>query len=275
MTNLKRQRGAAILLVALGTFVLDTEEAIGTIIIAIRTPAEIVVAADSMGTFFRKGPELTKPVCKIFTVADAAFAVSGLTKNTARGFDAETLVARVLARRHSISEAADQVEADLRTRITHELEQQKQNEPDVFAKSMGGEDGYVTSVLIAALEGDILVAVGIGFKAATGTSRGITVSSSRLACPGDCPAGVFMFYLGDRRPIDRYFREHGSDFAMSPAAAAPFFVQLVIEAGSPGVGPPIDVLVISKQGVSWPALKKSCGGPPSGYERSNESPSGQ
>lgn len=272
MTNLKQQRGARILLVALATFVLNTQEAIGTTIVAIRTPVEIAIAADSMGIFLGKGPESTKPVCKIFTVVDAAFAVSGLTKNPARGFDAETLVARVLARRRSILEAVDQIEAELRTGIGHELGQQKQHEPDLFAKSIGGEGGYVTSVLIATLEGDTLVAVGIGFKAATSTSGAITVSPSRLACPGDCPSGVFTFYLGERRPIDRYIREHGHGFAMSPAAASPFFVRLVIEAGLPGVGPPIDVLVISKQGISWPSVKRPCGGPPSGYDGPNEAP---
>jgi len=72
-------------------------------------------------------------------------------------------------------------------------------------------------------------------------------------------------FLGEHRAIDRHVAEHGVDDRMPAAAAAPFLVQLVIDAGSKAVGPPVDVLVIDGQGMSWPSRKAGCGDAPAGF----------
>jgi hypothetical protein len=108
----------------------------------------------------------------------------------------------------------------------------------------------------------------VSFKASQDPAGNISVSTSRLTCPGDCPSGVLAFYLGNWRLIGHYTSEHAQHLTMAPAAAARFLVQLVIDARVPGVGPPIDVLVISKSGMSWQALKEECRGVASGFQGS-------
>lgn len=60
-----------------------------TTIAGIRRPAQVVIAADSLGTARGYRIESTPPVCKIFTVKDTAFAIAGLVKDPAWNFDAE------------------------------------------------------------------------------------------------------------------------------------------------------------------------------------------
>jgi hypothetical protein len=268
MTRTKHRRTLRSLVIACAVFTLGISTAGATTIVGIRTPDEIVIAADSMGTFRGGGgPDSTKPVCKVFTVQDVGFAISGLTKGPIHGLNAEILVADAISRRQSISQVADAIENELSRVIRHELERQKQDELDLFSKSVAGEDGYVTSVLLGVLEGGVPVAVGIGFKASQGAAGRVTVGTSRLMCPGDCPSGVFTFFLGERGPIDNYTKSHGKNMSMPPAPGARFLVQVVIDAGVPTVSAPIDVLTISKQGVSWSAVKNGCGGAPSGWEK--------
>jgi 20S proteasome alpha/beta subunit len=76
-----------------------------TCIVGIRTPKIVVIAADSMGTFKGYDPETVRPVCKIFRVREAGFAIAGLTKDPVRGFDLERIVAEALWYRSSISNA--------------------------------------------------------------------------------------------------------------------------------------------------------------------------
>jgi hypothetical protein len=253
----------ALVIMALGAPVAEA-----TIIIGIRTPDEVVIAADSMGTFQGFYPETTGPVCKVFTVGGVGFAVGGLAKSPRGGFDAAAVVARALSGRRSLFQAVAAIEGELRIHIAQELERQRHEDPKFFAKTVEGEDGSVASVLLGALEGDVPVAIAVGFKASYDPAGRISVSTSRLTCPGDCPSGVLTFYLGNRSPIAHYTGEHAQPLEMPPVAAARFLAQLVIDARVPGVGPPIDVLVITKSGISWQALKEECGGVPSGFQSS-------
>jgi len=268
MPNLGTQKFVLDLAIVLGVVALSAPCADATIIIGMRTPEEVVIAADSVGTFSGQYPETTTRVCKVFTVRGVGFAVGGLAKSPRGGLDADAVVARALSGRQSLLQAVTVIEAELRLHISQELERQKREEPKLFSETVEGEDGRVTSVLLGAFEGNVPVAVCVSFKAAKDPAGKISVSTSRLTCPGDCPSGVLTFYLGNWRPIERYTTEHDQYLKMPPAAAARFLVQLVIDAQVPGVGPPIDVLVISKSGMSWQALKEGCGGVPSGFQGS-------
>lgn len=268
MPNRGKQKLILILSIVVGVIALSMPFADATIIVGIRTPEEVVIAADSVGTFGGRYPEMTKPVCKIFIVRGVGFAVGGLARSPRGGLDADAVVARALSERQSLFQAVTVIEAELGLHISQELERQKREEPKLFSETAEGEDGRVTSVLLGAFEGNVPVAVCVSFKASQDPAGKISVSTSRLTCPGDCPSGVLTFYLGNWRPIERYTSEHDQHLKMPPAAAARFLVQLVIDARVPGVGPPIDVLVISKSGMSWQALKEGCGGVPSGFQGS-------
>ena len=267
----RHPKGRCLLCLSLALFImaLGAPSAEATIIVGIRTPEQVVIAADSLGTFHGLYPETTNEACKVAAVEGVGFAVAGLAKSPRGGLDAEAVIARALSGRRSLLQAVTAIQVELRTHIAQELERQRREDPRFFAKTVEGEDGVVTSILVGALEGDVPVAVALDFKASYDPAGKIAVSTSRLACPGDCPSGVLTFYLGNWRPIQRYVSEHGQPSEMPPAAAARFLAQLAIDARAPGVGPPIDVLVISKSGIFWQALKGECGGAASGVPGSS------
>jgi hypothetical protein len=234
-----------------------------TTIAGIRTPAEVVIAADSLGTERGYRIESTKPVCKIFTVKDTAFAVAGLAKAPAWNFDAVSLVADSLRRQYRLTETANDLAERFTAMLGSYLERLKKWNPDLYGKFLEEQDGSITSILLAAYEGDQPVAIAMLFSASEETGGRLRISTTRKACPGDCPDGVMYFFLGERRPIERYIAEHGRD-RLSPArSGAPFLVQLAIDGEPKFAGPPVDVIVIDRQGVSWPSRKEGCGVAPS------------
>ena len=79
-----------------------------------------------------------------------------------------------------------------------------------------------------------------------------------LRCPGDCPNGVYSFFLGERSAIDRYVVDHGRALRMSPEDGAQFLVKLEIDAGAPGVGGPVDAVRVSSSGAEWLSVKPEC-----------------
>ena len=241
---------------------LSPPSAHATIIVGIRTPTQAIIAADSMGTARGYRIESTRPVCKIFTVKDTAFAIAGLVKNSTLDFDAERLTAQCLRRQDRLTEAANDLTERLTGMLGSYLERLKTGNPSLYSKLLEEENGTITSILLAAYEGDRPVAIGMAFRATEDPGGRVRIASTRVTCPGDCPNGVMYFLFGERRPIDRYIAEHGKDRLVPDRSGASFLVQVAIDGGSKRVGPPIDVIVVDRQGVSWPARKEGCGGEP-------------
>ncbi len=262
MTGL-RAISFAVSLIVSGT-ALFLPAARATTIVAIRTPEKVVIAADSLGTARGNRIESNQLTCKVFSVNDRGFAVSGLTKAQPGDFDAAKEVADILAQRSSLGEAVNDIAERITSMLESHLRQMKRTNPSLYAKSLEGEGGNITSILLAAHEGGSPVIAALAFRGTEGSGGAIRISADRLACPGDCPDGTMFIILGERRPIDRYISEKGKDRLLPPESGAPFLVQLVIDAGSMRVGPPVDVLLIDRHGVSWPARKEGCGGAPSG-----------
>lgn len=246
---------------------ISTTSGQSTTIVGIRTPELVVIAGDSVGTFRGGSPEKTRLVCKVFTVGGAGFAISGLSRDVHRGFDAEAIVASALWHRESIRGAMIEIQNELSNALLAELERLKKEDPTVYEKSLQGLGGYVISVLIAAFEGREPVASAIAFKGQENPSGRIGLTTIYLNCPGDdCPGGTLTFFLGERGAIDRYTAKHGKNFNMPPEEGAPFLVELEIMAGTSGVGPPIDVLKITKEGPFWVTRKAGCADSPVGFK---------
>lgn len=233
-----------------------------TTIAGIRTPEQMVIAADSLGTARGYRIESTQPVCKIFTVKDTAFAIAGLVKDPVWNFDAENLTADSLRQQNRLAETANDLVERLTAMLGSYLERLKKRNPYLYGKLLEEQDGTITSILLSAYEGDQPVAIGMSFRASEETGGHVRITATQVSCPGDCPDGVMYFFLGERRPIERHIAEHGRDHLLPASSGAPFLVQLVIDGGSKQVGPPIDVIVIDGHGVSWPARKEGCGGAP-------------
>lgn len=222
-----------------------------TTIVAIRTPEVFIIAADSAATFKGGGkPTTERSVSKIFQRCGVLYAMSGLTKDPNRGFDPKSIISASLSVSQSLHSTVANLEAILSESLREELLKLQKEEPVLFRDAVEGPDGG-TSVLLASFEKGETVAIGIQFRAEIDSYGKLVIRTNRLSCPGDCQDGTYTFFLGNRMAIDKYVTEHGRYFSMPPEKAATFMVQLEIDAGTLGVGPPIEVVRLDKDGITW------------------------
>src|SRR3990172_7994929 len=105
-----------------------------TTVVGIRTPEQVVIAADSLGTARGYRIESSQPVCKIFTVKHTAFAIAGLVKYPAWYFDAENLTADTLRRQNRLTETGNNLGERLTAMLGSYLERLKKGNPYLYGK---------------------------------------------------------------------------------------------------------------------------------------------
>lgn len=222
-----------------------------TTIVAIRTPELFIIAADGKSTFKGSGsPPTWRSVSKVFQEGRVLWAISGLTKDVERGFNPAETIAAFVQNSPSFLNELTNLEAILSKSLKEELAKLRIEEPLLFRDSIEG-DNAGTSILFACFEKEEPVAIAVQFLGAVDPDGQLVIKKTRLACPADCSGGTYTFFLGHHKAIDKYVTEHGKHFAMSPEESVKFMVQLEIDAKTPGVGPPIDVVRLDKNGVEW------------------------
>jgi hypothetical protein len=222
---------------------------LATTIFAIRTSSVFVIAADSEQTGEGGGkPDTRRSGRKIFAKGHVLYALGGLVKDPNRGYDPENTIAASLEETQSFQSAAEKVETIFNA-FKEELLRLQTEEPILFRKEIERDDGG-TSVLLASFEKEEALAVAIGFRGKLGSDGKLLVERSRLACPGDCPNGVMVFYVGSHKASQRYLAENGMP-TLPLEEAVRFMVQLEIDAKTPGVGPPIVVVRLDRNGIHW------------------------
>ena len=230
-----------------------------TSIVAIHTPDQVVIAADSEQTLRGGGlPTNRQTVCKIYQEGDALIAISGLAGDPARGLDPVQIVAAVLHDKNSFKKTINLIKRKLSVALRAELERLRVDDPALFSQMLEDSEKNGTAVFFTFLEYDVPVAAVIGIYPSIHERHRLALTSKRLTCPGDCPDGVYTFFLGERKAIDRYVAENGKHFSMGPDEIVRFMVQLEIDAGTPGVGPPIDVVQLDKAGIKWLSPRPGC-----------------
>ena len=238
-----------------------------TSIICIRSPESIVIAADSMLTV--KNGEKTGAVqseCKIRQAGDSFFTLSGLYKDPVREFDVIRIINDSLNINKKLSQGADAVAARVSADLLVEINRLKSESSDDY-NTIKTRGGVLTSILLAGFENGKAEVIFLKFKPAVAATGETVIKIERNSCPGDCnPENVQAFYLTDMKAIDDYLKKGGKIDWLAPEKAAKFLVGLVIDAHTPGVAPPIDLLRIDGNGPLWIERKPECpeiSGPPS------------
>ena len=239
--------------VVVASILVASAPVFATTIVAIRTPDSVVLAADSRGTF-AGGGETTRNVCKIRRVGDRFFAVAGLSEDPGRGFSAVNIVRRALQASDGVMNAATSAAEAMKDPLKHELTRLAAEDKGLLERSLR----KLPSVIVIGADNGVRAAAGFHFETQGNNHSPEELNLRTLRCPGDCPNGVYTFFVGERSTIDRYVAAHGRAFGMSPEDGAQFLVKLEIEAGTPGVGGPIDAVRVSSSGAEWLSVKPEC-----------------
>jgi len=229
----------------------------GTSVVVIRTPQEVVIAADSAVIIQGDGlTPSTGSACKIFAVDDKLyFAVSGIVNDSHTGFHVPEIVASIARQGGAPSAMQTKIETEVTAAVLRELPEVKIRDPQGFEK-LAKAPGAV-SVMLAGID------KGVPF--ATSFSLGLTRSADgsaapvilRDSCPGNCASGVRAFEVGESAAIEQ-LRKSGGMPALPMPELARYLVQAEIDSRAPNVGGPIDVLRITPEGPIWVQKKSSC-----------------
>jgi Proteasome subunit len=232
-------------------------QARATTIVVIRTPDEVVIAADSAATVHEDGGRnVTESVCKIYGLdANLFFAVSGLVNDRLAGFSIPAIVAFVSGGGGNISAKLARAEGAVRDAVLIELPRVKARDPVGYADLIHAK-GAVT-VMLAGIEGGVPMAASFSLGLEVSPEGSVETTMIRDSCPGNCPSGTRAFWFGEGAAIDRLRAGRGLP-KLPMLELAHYLVQLEIDAGAPSVGEPIDVLRITPNGAVWVQRKLSC-----------------
>src|SRR5262245_33054597 len=217
-----------------------------TSIVSSRTLDEVVIGADSLGTFDDGKRIVTRNVCKIHEHAGVVFAIAGVEVNSATGFNAATLIADEAAKGRPISETIRAIETVINPNLMRALEWQRKERPEMYQRRGIDKQELPLSFLLAGLETGAPVLYARAFKS-DGTIQRV-----------DSPNGEFTLWIGKSAAIERFRAERKRRVYHSPVDFVRVLVQLEIDDDEPTVGGPIDLVRITRDGTEWVQRKSEC-----------------
>lgn len=229
----------------------------GTTIVVIRTPDEVVIAADSAGTIRGDGlSATTESVCKVYELDSRFyFAVSGLVNDPQSGFNIPEIVAAADRDGGSLAARLARMEREVTDAVLRELPQLRKRDPKGYEEIVTSK-GAVT-VMLAGIDGGSPVATSFSLGLTRSANGMMETSITRDSCPGNCPSGVRAFWFGEGGAIERLC-DGGAMPKLGMPELARYLVQAEIDARAPNVAGPIDVLRVLSQGPQWVQRKQSC-----------------
>ena len=252
-------------MVGLAVIWLLVPEYLGATAIAlIRTPDEIVAAADSKQTMdvFLPGFVSTRDVCKIHKIRDHFyFAVAGyrgvVDPLTGSGiFTVEHAVLRSHKADLSIRENVDVFERSIASFLVKNLGERQRDNPEHFKRNFSILSK--SDVVFFGIEREVMVVHLLQFRAQAEAQ--VTIIPTRWMCPGDCQDPTLVpLFLGVRDAMETKFwteTRFNKDDGLPKNAEA--LVDAAIAANPQGVGGPIDILRITREKSSWIAVKPEC-----------------
>ncbi len=226
-----------------------------TSIIVVRTPDVVYLGADSK-TITGGQPVTDRKTCKIHQADELFFAVAGFAGDQRRGFNVPEIVARAAKNGFTIREMVRRSEEAIVEQLTGELVRLKNEAPETYEKVVKGSGGTALALAFAGYEdGATLVIIS---QFATRNENPHSVFIKRDSCPGNCPFGVKTFFLGSYQAIARYIAGKTGEGDMEPIEAIRYLIELEMKENPQGVGGPVDILQIDRQGPKWIQKKDEC-----------------
>lgn len=234
----------------------------GTSIVAIWTPGEVVVGADSKQITFdvRTKTQTIQSVCKIIRLNNLFYAYSGgVTEHSQTGFNIQRIAEEAFRPNLNILAKAQRFESMVEDPLIRALEVVRKDDPAYFEKER--LKGEVVQMLIVGLENGKPVLSVRGFKIVSLPSASVQLQTSRRDCPSvECSGEGTYILMGHHEAIDRMLRARPFNTIWSHGliSAVSFLVSIEIFEKSDVVGSPIDILRIDKDGARWIQGKSEC-----------------
>lgn len=246
------------LLRLLALMLLLVGRAAATTIVAVKTPNEIVIGADSKvtDTF---GNAFANQACKIVQAGNLFFAYEGLARDRRTGFD----IAKIAAQSLQLKPNATAVEkvsiftGFVTSQLFAELLSLKQHDPETYREKIEGGQTFL-KILVAGFEGNRPLLFVRQFRAVSLSRGTIGVIVVPDDCLSDCAGYPVIRSLGETAAIDGLPEETPGFWENGIVEGVRRLIETEIAARSEYVGPPVDILRIDKTGARWIQRKQAC-----------------
>jgi hypothetical protein len=222
----------------------------GTAIVIAAKSDQIAVAADSKVLL---GPDLVSSSdCKIKQCEDAFFAIAGHRRVELTDFDAIYIATEACRTTSNIADRMSKFETLVEAALSNMLRASQQRDRIYFEISL--RDKTVLQAAFFGFERGSPYLNVRSYKCRMSSGQ-VVVDVERQGCHSQCD---MLTILGESRAIEQYVSQTPSYKKRKPIELVKKFVELEI-ADKPGVvGPPIDVLQITKTGAVWKQRKQDC-----------------
>lgn len=242
-------------LIALILLPLLTSQGFATSIVAVRSPTEIVVAADSMERWAGDQRAPTT-VCKIRQFGHWFFAFAGVSQDINVKFKVIDIASQASKEAGNVRMAADNFERAILKALPPVLENAARVFPDFYTQHIDAKDAL--SAIFFGFEGGVAhlhlrLFIPTGFQIGLGTIKNIRVDY------GEEKPGISYLLLGVSE-FTNQFTYRNPDFFLktSFADAARWLVEMEIVSAPQSAGPPVDVVRITGEGAQWIQKKQEC-----------------
>ncbi|HAM50308.1 MAG TPA: hypothetical protein DCP92_06290 [Nitrospiraceae bacterium] len=248
---------------------LISSTAFATSIVAIRNNDEIVIGADSKTTLTQMsdsvGEQGSVAKCKIVQAGNFFFASAGSagigplesSGNLDPEFNLKEVIAKGLRGNARIADKVKNLEKILVGNLSQIAEKARQDNAAFFIERF--VDHTIHTFIIAGVDNDQLVLLVRTFKLIISPSGSLSFEIGRFTCPGDCDSPFITLFEGQTEAIRTYLQVNRYFlYRTDPITAVRSLVDLEISANPSFVGPPVDILRITRTGTEWIQRKSLC-----------------
>lgn len=222
----------------------------GTAIVIIAKGDQIVAAADSKVLLGHD--RIASSDCKIKQVEDAFFAIAGHRRVELTDFDAIHIAMEACRTTHNITDRMSKFEMLMKPALFNMLWYSQRKTPYYFETAL--RDKTILQAAFFGFERGSPYLFVRSFKCNTSTGR-ISIEVDRQACLSQCD---ILTILGKSRAAEEYLARTPASKKKPSIELSKELVELEIADEPEIVGPPIDVLQISKTGAIWKQRKAEC-----------------
>lgn len=238
-------------------FVGASVDAEATTVVAIRTRTEVVIAADSMasgGADFR----VEEAVCKIRVHGNTVVATAGFMSSPPLGISIESLVRETFSSERCVRENVDQFTRRFIPAMEQVIRWAQKHSAQDWSEYQRAE---CFQALFAGFEHGEAILLHRTFAClADFQGRAYVIPARRADCPGDCIRdGLRYVALGESEELtvlakpESFWKEH-----QDRTAAARLLVAAEVRGKPDRVGPPINIVRITENGVECADCSDLC-----------------
>jgi hypothetical protein len=223
-------------------FFTPTYPAFGTAAIIIRTPNEIIAAADSRSVNAYSVPDPTlfckiKPFGKLYVVAN------GMVSDSLSVYNVFDILEKISNKNDSLSKKIDDFQKDAEISLQKALERLKRSDPIAFFRN--NQDRASLGVNIFGIDQGVLVLEDMRFVVTSTYDDTLTIKVERHKCPGaDCVDGIVCVPVGDTMSRANFECTANRLKNGNLAEIARTFVQKQIDTRDADVGTPLTFCVL-------------------------------